>query len=64
VANVFRDIVVSEMSTMLPTFLLEKNKGYGTKKHIDGLLKAGLSALHRKTYCKTFLLARLNRNAI
>jgi ribonuclease HII len=34
---------------------LLKNKGYGTKKHIDGLKKYGLTQWHRKTFgiCKT-----------
>ena len=35
---------------------LEKNKGYGTKKHLDGIRKHGISEWHRKTFgiCKKF----------
>ena len=29
---------------------LEKNKGYGTKQHLDGIKKYGISKWHRKTY--------------
>jgi ribonuclease HII len=33
---------------------LLKNMGYGTKKHIDGIMKYGISNFHRKTFkqCK------------
>ena len=32
------------------------NKGYGTKKHMDGIIKYGITQFHRKTFgiCKTF----------
>jgi ribonuclease HII len=29
---------------------LLKNMGYGTKKHIDGIYKYGISIYHRKTF--------------
>ena len=34
----------------------DKNKGYGTKKHIEGIEKNGLTKHHRKTFglCKRF----------
>ena len=33
---------------------LEKNQGYGTKKHLEGILEHGITQWHRKTYgrCK------------
>ena len=33
---------------------LRSNKGYGTKKHIEGIEKYGITDMHRKTYniCK------------
>ena len=35
---------------------LLKNKGYGTKKHIDGIKEHGITEYHRKTYglCKNY----------
>ena len=32
------------------------NKGYGTKKHMEGIQKYGLSSYHRKTFgmCKNY----------
>ena len=35
---------------------LEKNKGYGTKKHIESIKENGISEYHRKTYgiCKNY----------
>jgi ribonuclease HII len=35
---------------------LVKNKGYGTKKHIDGIKEHGITKYHRKTYglCRNF----------
>ena len=35
---------------------LDKNKGYGTKLHIDGIKKYGISKWHRKSYgiCKDY----------
>jgi ribonuclease HII len=31
---------------------LVNNMGYGTKKHIDGIIKYGISSFHRKTFKK------------
>ena len=34
---------------------LLNNRGYGTKKHMQGLTDFGLSSNHRRTFCKRFL---------
>ena len=34
---------------------LVNNRGYGTKSHMGALATHGLSALHRRTFCKKFL---------
>ena len=34
---------------------LLNNRGYGTKKHMQGLTDYGLSSDHRRTFCKRFL---------
>ena len=35
---------------------LKKNKGYGTKQHLDGIKKYGISKYHRTTFglCKNY----------
>ena len=58
IAKVERDRYIKDMCYKYPNlnhfYDLEKNKGYGTKKHLDGLRKHGLSKWHRKTFglCK------------
>lgn len=58
-AKVARDTYVEELCKENPElddyYSLSKNKGYGTKAHLDGLKTHGLSKWHRKTFgiCKT-----------
>ena len=58
IAKVERDRYIKDMCYKYPNlnnfYDLEKNKGYGTKKHLDGLRMHGLSKWHRKTFglCK------------
>ena len=59
-AKVARDEYIDELCIEYPD-LIEKydilnNKGYGTKKHLDGIKKFGISAFHRRSYgiCKNF----------
>ena len=33
----------------------KKNKGYGTKEHIDAIKKYGIISSHRKTFTKKFI---------
>lgn len=59
-AKVARDDYIAEMCKQEPSLIehydLLKNKGYGTKKHMDGIKKYGITQWHRKTFgiCKTF----------
>jgi len=45
-----------ENSDLVLKYDLRNNKGYGTKRHIDGILKYGVSEGHRKTFgiCKQY----------
>jgi ribonuclease HII len=60
IAKVERDLYIKDVCEEYPYlndfYELEKNKGYGTKKHIDGIRKHGISEWHRKTFgiCKKF----------
>jgi ribonuclease HII len=40
---------------------LRKNKGYGTKKHLDAIRKIGITKWHRRTFgiCKTATLIEI-----
>jgi ribonuclease HII len=56
-AKVYRDKLLDEMAKKYPYYGFEKNAGYGTKAHIDGLEKYGITPEHRKSYApiKAFL---------
>jgi len=59
-AKVSRDEYIMEICKENPDlqekYDLENNKGYGTKKHMDGIKKYGISQWHRKSFgiCKEF----------
>ena len=59
-AKVARDDYIAELCAAEPDLVtrydLLKNKGYGTKKHMDGIKQHGITKWHRKTFgiCKEF----------
>ena len=54
-AKVYRDRKMIELSKIYPQYFFDKHKGYGTKLHIECLIKFGPSAIHRKTFIKNFI---------
>ncbi|MDE6667273.1 MAG: ribonuclease HII [Clostridia bacterium] len=52
IAKVYRDNLMEEYAEVYPEYAFKENKGYGTKKHIDGILSAGLCPIHRKSFTK------------
>ena len=50
VAKVYRDNIMIQYDQKYPQYLFKKNKGYGTKEHLEALLKYGPSEIHRKSY--------------
>lgn len=60
-AKVYRDDLMIEYAKVYPGYDFEKNKGYGTKKHLEALETIGITPIHRKTYdpVKTMLLPTL-----
>ncbi|MDE7082860.1 MAG: ribonuclease HII [Clostridia bacterium] len=52
IAKEYRDRLMEEYDTVYPEYAFAENKGYGTKKHIDGILKAGICPIHRKSFTK------------
>ena len=57
IAKVYRDKLMEEMAKKYPGYGFEKNAGYGTKAHIEGLKQFGVTPEHRKSYApiKEFL---------
>ena len=53
-AKVARDDYIAELCANEPELIthydLLKNKGYGTKKHMDGIKQYGITEWHRKTF--------------
>lgn len=59
-AKVARDEYIDELCKMYPElvekYAIDSNKGYGSKKHMDGILKHGITIWHRRTFgiCKNY----------
>jgi len=49
-AKVYRDKIMLEYDKLFPEYCFKNNKGYGTKKHIEALLKYKISPIHRKSF--------------
>lgn len=52
IAKVYRDNLMVEYDKVYPEYAFASNKGYGTKVHIDGIKRAGLCAIHRRSFTK------------
>lgn len=50
VAKVTRDRMMADYANDYPGYAFEKNVGYGTKEHLEGLKKYGITPIHRKTF--------------
>ena len=49
-AKVTRDRYMCEADGIYPGYDFAKNKGYGTKSHMEGIRSLGLTPIHRKTF--------------
>ena len=54
-AKVTRDRMMVEYAETYPDYSFEKNKGYGTKAHYEGIERAGICPIHRRTFLKKIL---------
>ena len=52
IAKVTRDRIMIEYHNLYPHYGFDKNKGYGTKAHYEGLYAHGMTPIHRKTFLK------------
>lgn len=55
IAKVFRDDLMVRLDACFPRYDFIHNKGYGTKKHREALLKYGSCEIHRKSFLKKIL---------
>lgn len=51
-AKVTRDNLMKEYDKVYPEYGFASNKGYGTKAHYEGIRKAGITEIHRKSFLK------------
>ena len=50
IAKVSRDNLLKKMDLEFPRYNWRKNKGYGTKEHMEAIKKYGLCKYHRKSF--------------
>lgn len=55
IAKVARDKYMDEMSEDYPEYNWVKNKGYGTKEHLQAIGMQGLTPLHRKSFLSKYI---------
>lgn len=55
VAKVFRDSLMEEYAKLYPEYGFERNKGYGTREHIEAIKKYGPCPIHRRSFIKNFV---------
>ena len=49
-AKTYRDIYMIEQHDRFPYFGWDRNKGYGTKFHVNSIIEHGLTKLHRRSF--------------
>ena len=57
-AKVTRDRMMVEYHETYPDYAFDKNKGYGTKAHYEGLDKNGITPIHRRSFLVKYLEAK------
>ncbi|MBR2969461.1 MAG: ribonuclease HII [Clostridia bacterium] len=55
VAKVYRDRMMEDYAKTYPNYDFENNVGYGTKKHIEGILSHGITPIHRMSFLKKII---------
>lgn len=55
IAKVARDKFMIKMHDEYPFYSFNKNKGYGTKQHIEAIKYSGICLMHRKSFLKNIL---------
>lgn len=60
IAKVCRDEMISRLASKYPVYDLERNKGYGSPKHLAALAEYGASRLHRLSFAPCQRSPQLN----
>ena len=55
IAKVTRDRQMIEMDRLYPEYGFARNKGYGTKEHIEALKRIGPCSIHRRSFIGHFI---------
>lgn len=55
VAKVYRDRIMEDYAKKYPEYDFENNVGYGTKKHVEAILKYGITPIHRLSFLKNII---------
>ena len=55
VAKVERDKLMGELSSTFPQYGFSDNKGYASEQHRDVIREQGLTPIHRRSFCTSFL---------
>ena len=55
VAKVTRDHLMIDYASQYPEYGFERNKGYGTREHIEALRQFGPCPIHRKSFIRKFV---------
>ncbi|MFA6308131.1 MAG: ribonuclease HII [Clostridia bacterium] len=55
IAKVTRDRMMDEMDSIYPEYGFIRNKGYGTKEHIEAIKMYGLCPIHRISFTRNFV---------
>ena len=65
IAKVTRDRLADEWALQYPGYGFEHNRGYGTKAHLEAIIKFGECELHRRTFnpVKTILKEKYNEQS-
>lgn len=50
IAKVIRDRLMKRLHLRYPVYCFDRNKGYGTKEHLEALARAGICPQHRKSF--------------
>lgn len=50
IAKEYRDKLMNDYNIQYPGYDFDKNKGYGTKAHLEGIERIGITPIHRLTF--------------
>ena len=62
IAKVTRDNIMKGYHLKYPEYGFHRHKGYATSEHYSGILKFGISEIHRKSFLKNFPVNQNNEN--